>query len=359
VNGRRYLGFIGFFVFSCSPRRISRKADFLPPARRSWPAGQHKCCFLLCRPAPARPGSLIRLVWLRPAGHAGRSAGSAAERSLACRRDTRPLPRRGFLGRRQGKEGRRCSKGRRAGLRTNSLPSPPPKNPATLTPDTWPPAAAPATPTRLFPTVTGPQAFPICPAAAAGASPTQRYGCPLTPAAGNPAPPPLAAYSLPAFTPLTSHFSLLTCAQRNTRRTKTHLIPRFTGLPDAPARSPESAKSADITDSHRPSASSQRFWARTTAPTVRRFTGPSHRRSAACRDEGSSQRASVGLLATELSTALISSGHRGYGVGRNLSRTPPLHGLRTADPSMGRTPPGQNPADAVGKITCYRGNERD
>jgi len=85
--------------------------------------------------------------------------------------------------------------------------SPPPKNPATLTPDTWPPAAAPATPTRLVPTVTGPQAFPICPAAAAGANPTQRYGCPLTPAAGNPAPP----HSLPTLCP-PSAFCLLPSA---------------------------------------------------------------------------------------------------------------------------------------------------
>ncbi len=39
---------------------------------------------------------------------------------------------------------------------------------------------------------------------------------------------------------------------------------------------------------------------------------------------------------------LIPYGGRVYDSGQNPSRTPPLHGLRTAGPSLGRTPPGRN-----------------
>ena len=64
-----------------------------------------------------------------------------------------------------------------------------------------------------------------------------------------------------------------------------------------------------------------------------------------------------GILTIEVVTEPISPGRPACDVGQNLSRTPPLHGLRTAGPSMGRTPLGQNPADSVGKMPCYRGNE--
>ena len=47
-----------------------------------------------------------------------------------------------------------------------------------------------------------------------------------------------------------------------------------------------------------------------------------------------------------------------YGNGRILSRTPPIPGFRTAGPSRGRTPPGQNPAAAVDKCFAIEGNER-
>jgi len=78
-----------------------------------------------------------------------------------------------------------------------------------------------------------------------------------------------------------------------------------------------------------------------------------------CIDRGPWQQVNVVLPAIQVATELNSSGQPGCGLGRNPSRTPPLHGLRTADPSMGRTPPGPNPADAEGKMPCYRGNERD
>ena len=52
------------------------------------------------------------------------------------------------------------------------------------------------------------------------------------------------------------------------------------------------------------------------------------------------------------------SERRAYGVVQNPSRTSPLPELRTAAPSMGRAPPGRNPADAVRIAPLMEGNEK-
>ena len=50
---------------------------------------------------------------------------------------------------------------------------------------------------------------------------------------------------------------------------------------------------------------------------------------------------------------LISFGPPAYVTGQNPSRTPPLRGLRTAGPSLGRAPPGRNLTGGVGGMPCY------
>ena len=54
---------------------------------------------------------------------------------------------------------------------------------------------------------------------------------------------------------------------------------------------------------------------------------------------------------------LVPSGGSAYGDDQNPSRTAPLHGLRAAAPSVGRTPPGLNLSDTVGRCSANEENE--
>ena len=158
------------------------------------------------------------------------------------------------------RRGRGCSKGRRAGLRGNSLrltrgpaasarhrrcprspptdhpPSPRPKNPTTLTPDTWPPAPARGAPSDgPYPSRPTSSDQPSAISFQVATRTTKEFGL-LVPVAVR----PIGSLS-DSTANLYSSVSICGFKSFGPHRTTPHVIHGFPGLPDAPGRFPESA----------------------------------------------------------------------------------------------------------------------